>query len=215
MIIGACVLIFLLVLFNVGMPMIRFASEPLKFRDWINSKGIWGRFIYMGMVLLQVLVCVIPGEPLEIAGGYAFGTIEGTVLCILASSLGGLIVFMAVRKFGVKLVECFFPISKLNELKFLRDSSKRDLLFLILFIMPGTPKDALCFFAGLTRIPFTVFAISCSIGRLPSIITSTMGGDALGTANYKSAIIVFLIALLISLAGIYVYRRISIKEKSK
>ena len=68
--------------------MVRFAREPEAFRQWVADHGIWGMAAYAGMVFLQVLVAIIPGEPLEIAGGYAFGAVWGTVLCLLGSVLG-------------------------------------------------------------------------------------------------------------------------------
>ena len=204
----------LMVLF-VGIPMIRFVSEPEKFRIWIESHGSLGRLAYMGMVMLQVIVCVIPGEPIEIAAGYAFGAVEGTLLCLTASALASIAVFALVRKYGTRLVECFFPIEKLHSLRFLKESPKRDALFLFIFMLPGTPKDLLCFFAGLTEMPFTVFLIAGSLGRIPSIITSTVGGDALGTKNYLFAVIVFAITLVISLLGIYIYQQICKKHSDR
>ena len=65
----------------VGRPMIRFVSEPDEFREWVDSHGIWGRVAFIGMVIFQIIVAIIPGEPLEIGAGYAFGALEGTILC--------------------------------------------------------------------------------------------------------------------------------------
>ena len=193
----------------IGVPVLRFAREPEHFRLWVESAGIWGSLAYMGMVIVQILVALIPGEALEIAGGYAFGALEGTILCLVAATVGSLIVFGLVRRYGVRLVEVFFSLEKLRSLRFLQSSRKRDLLFLVVFMIPGTPKDLLCYFAGLTDIKFTVWLLICSLGRLPSIITSTVGGDALGTEKYLFAIIVFAVTLLVSGAGVLIYNRIS------
>lgn len=84
----------------VGKPMVKFVSEPEKFRMWVDSHGLWSQVAYVGMTLLQVLVAVIPGEPLEISGGYAFGAVQGTVLCMLGAFLGSVAVFAFVRRFG-------------------------------------------------------------------------------------------------------------------
>ena len=136
----------------VGRPMGKFVSEPEKFRLWVESHGLWSQAAYVGMVFLQVLVAVIPGEPLEISGGYAFGAVQGTVLCMLGAFLGSVAVFAFVRRFGRELVEVFFPKEKIESLRFLQSSPKRDLLFWIVFVVPGTPKDLLCYFAGLTDL---------------------------------------------------------------
>lgn len=205
-----------LLVWLVGVPLVRFASQPERFRDWVDSHGFGGRLAYMGMVILQVVVALIPGEPLEIAAGYAFGAVEGTLLCLVASALGSVCVFLLVRRFGQRLAEIFFSPEKLRSVRFLQASPKRDLLFLIVFMLPGTPKDLLCYFAGLTNIRFPVWLLICSLGRLPSIVTSTIGGNALGTKNYWGAILVFVITLAISAAGLLFYDRLcDRKQKEK
>ena len=160
------------------------------------------------MVFFQVLFAVIPGEPLEIAGGYAFGALWGTIYCLLAATLGSLLVFVLVRRFGTRLVEVFFSLEKLQKVRFLQSASRRNVLFLVVFMIPGTPKDLLCYFAGLTDIKLPVFLLVASLGRLPSVITSTIGGDALGTQNYAFAVVVFLVTFLISVGGLLCYQRI-------
>ena len=77
-----------LVTWFVGKPLVQFAKDPNGFRAWVNTHGIWGRVLYVGMIIFQVLVALIPGEPLEIAGGYAFGAWGGTLLCLLGATPG-------------------------------------------------------------------------------------------------------------------------------
>ena len=198
-----------------GIPMVRFASQPERFRDWIDSHGLWGDLAFVGMVMAQILIAVIPGEPFEIAAGYAFGAWEGTLLYLLAATLGSMGVFFLVRRFGRPLVELLFPPEKLRWLRFLKTSPKRELLFLLVFMLPGTPKDLLCYFAGLTDIRIPVWLVICSLGRIPSVITSTIGGDALGERNYTFAIIVFAVSLAISAGGLWLFHRICGKRENR
>lgn len=198
----------------VGVPLVKFASEPEKFRAWVDSHGIKADFAYVGMVILQVIVAVIPGEPFEIAGGYAFGAVKGTLLCIAACTAGSMIVFALVRKFGMKLVEVFFSREKLESVKFLKSSPKRDSLFLLIFMLPGTPKDLLSYFAGLTDIGVPAWLMICSLGRIPSIITSTVGGSAIGEKKYLFAVAVFVGTLLVSGLGVLLYNRIRKKHEN-
>lgn len=201
-----------LLVWLVGTPLVRFASQPEQFRAWVDSHGFGGRLAYMGMVILQVVVALIPGEPFEIAAGYAFGAVEGTILCLLAASLGSVCVFLLVRRFGQPLAEVFFSKEKLHSIRFLQATPKRDMLFLIIFMLPGTPKDLLCYFAGLTNIRFPVWLLICSLGRIPSIVTSTVGGSALGTRDYWGAAVVFLVTLAISAAGLLIYNRLCARK---
>lgn len=197
-----------LIFFRIGKPMMTFASDPEKFRNTITGLGAEGKVIFICMLILQIFVAVIPGEPLEICAGYAFGAFQGTVLCIIGEALGSILVFMFVRKFGVKAVEIFFNKDKLSSLKILNDPKRLNILTFILFLIPGTPKDILCYVAGLTNIKFKIWLIICFTARIPSIVTSAVGGNALGTQNYVTAVIVFIITVVISLTGLAVYNKI-------
>lgn len=210
---AVAVIIIALVCIFVGIPLIKLAGKPQEFRDWVDSKGIWGPVLYVALVIFQILIAFIPGEPLEIVAGYAFGTFKGTVLCIAAASLGSIIVLFLVRKFGKALLEIYFDKEKIENLKFLQSSQKKIVVFMILFIVPGTPKDLLCYYGGLTDIPMPLLIFICTVCRLPSIITSTIGGNALGTGEYGFAIIVFAVTAVISAIGIYIYNRLSKKEE--
>lgn len=202
----------LAVFFFIGKPLISFVSEPQKFRSWVESFGIWGRLIFVGMIVLQVVVAIIPGEPFEMAAGYAFGTLEGTLLCILGAVIGSIIIFLLVRKFGIMLVEVFFSREKIDSLKFLKNTKKLTLIFFIIMLIPGTPKDLLSYFAPLTKMRLKNWVLIVAMSRIPSVITSTISGDALGSENYILAVISLSITAVLSLIGILIYKRISDKE---
>lgn len=214
---GICIALFFLLMVAIcwfaGKPLVKFASEPEKFRSWLDSLGIWGRVVFVGIIILQVFIAFIPGEPFEIGAGYAFGPIEGTLLCLVGALIGSFIVFSFVRRFGVQAVEVFFSREKIESVKFLKDAKRRDLLIFIVFFIPGTPKDLLTYFAGLTGIKLSKFLLLSTIARLPSVITSAVGGDAIGVKNYVFAIIVFAVTAILSAVGIWIYTRISKKHE--
>lgn len=199
----------------IGRPMIRFVSEPEKFRAWVNSSGFWGRLAFIGMMIVQVVVAIIPGEPLEIGAGYAFGAWEGTVLCLVGTTLGSLLVFGLVRRFGMRLVEVFFSGEKIRSMKFMHDAKRLDALTFLVFFIPGTPKDLLTYFVGLTPIRFWTYCWLSTLARIPSIVTSTVSGSALGVKNYVFALLAFGVTALLSAGGLLVYRQISHKHPDK
>ena len=193
----------------IGLRMIEFVSEPNKFRQWVDDIGFKSRLIFIGMVAIQVVVAIIPGEPLEIGAGYAFGIWEGTLLCMLGILIGSTIVFLFTRFFGAKFVETIYPREKLLKYKFLQNRKKLNLITFILFLIPGTPKDVLTYFIGLTPMKLSTWIIITCTARIPSVITSTIGGNALGLKDYKYAIIAFTIAVIISGFGLFIHRLIS------
>ena len=196
----------------VGKPMVEFVREPERFRAWVDSSGFVSRVIFVGMVVFQLIIALIPGEPLEMGAGYAFGAVEGTILCIIGCVIGSALVFLFVRRFGVKLVEVFFPREKIRSLRFLQDSRRLNLLTFIVFFIPGTPKDLLSYFIGLTDMKLGTWLFITAVARIPSIVTSTVTGDALGLKDYQFALIAFGVTLALSLVGILVYRRLSARR---
>ena len=150
------ILFFGVIGFLIGKPLVTMASDPEAFRDWIDQYGIWGRVAFIGLVVVQNVIAVIPGEPLEICAGYAFGAVEGAILCIVGSVIGGLIVFLFVRKFGMRFVELFFDREKLENLKFFKNTRRLNLLVFIFMLIPGTPKDLMSYFVGLTKMKLPI-----------------------------------------------------------
>lgn len=205
----------LLAMWFVGKPLVTYIREPERFREWVNSQGLWGRLAYIGMTVLQILLAFIPGEPFEIAGGYAFGAVEGTGLCLLGIFIGSMLTFLLVRLFGMKIAEVFFSKEKLQNLKFLKTSEKKEMLFLIIYMIPGTPKDILGYYAGLTDMSWGTWALIAFFGRIPSVITSTIAGSKLGDKDYFTAIIIFAITLFISLLGLLAYNKTVNRHKEK
>lgn len=199
----------------IGVPMVRLAKEPAQFQALVDSYGIWGRLIFVGMVVLQVVVAFIPGEPIELAAGYAFGFLEGSLLTLAGFIIGSWLVFTLVRKFGVKLVEVFFLPEKILEFSFLKNQKKTKTIAFLLMLIPGTPKDFLSYFAGLTQLTLKQWLLIVAVGRLPSIITSTATGAAAGQENYILSGIVLGITLLLTLAGVAYYRHICKQQKEE
>ena len=197
----------------IGVPMVELANDPERFRGWVDASGIWGRVLFVGMVVLQVVVAFIPGEPVELAAGYAFGFWEGSALTMTGFLLGSGLVFTLVRKFGVKLVEVFFRKNKIAELRFLQNHRKVKIIAFLLMVIPGTPKDFLSYFAGLTPLTLPQWLLIVAFARIPSLITSTLTGSAAGQEQYILSGVMLAVTLIISIAGIVYYRHICKQEK--
>lgn len=193
---------------------VKFALDKENFKVWMTEHALLGRLAYIGMIVLQILVAVVPGGPIELAGGYTFGAVEGTILFTIGAFIGSLLVFGLVRKFGRKFVEIYFKEHEIKKLKFLLDDKKRDIIFMILFVIPGTPKDLLCYIAGLTPMKAGIFIMIATFGRLPAVIGTAISGSEFGSANYLTAIIAFVITITLSGLGILIYYKL-VNRKQK
>lgn len=205
--IAVFVVVLVLLTIFVGGPIVKTIGDPASFRVWIDARGIWGKLLFIGLLILQVVVAFIPGEPFELAAGYAFGAVWGTILVWIGLALGTTIVFLFVRKVGIKAVKVFFPRERINSLKYLKDEKALNAAAFVLFLIPGTPKDLLTYAAGLTKIRLLPWVVLTSVARIPSIVTSTISGNALGMQNYTLAIIVYAATALLSGICFFFYQR--------
>lgn len=185
------------------------------FRDYIQSFGAAGWLVLLGLQILQVFVAMIPGEVLETGAGYAFGPLWGTVICYVGLAVASALVFGLTRRFGVKLVEVFISREKINELSFLREERTRNLLVFVLFLIPGTPKDLLIYFVGLTNMKLGSFLILSLIARFPSVVSSTVGGTLLAENNYIGALWLYGITGAVSVTGLLIYNAVLKRKQNK
>lgn len=203
--ISIAVVLILLVLISVFIGNWLGSFSNTEFTEYIQSFGALSWVVLLVIQFLQVFIALIPGELVETAAGFILGPLWGTVICYLGVALASTIVFLLTRKFGIKLVEVFVSRDKINELRFLNTERKRNLLIFLLFFIPGTPKDLLTYFVGLTDIQLGSFLLLSLVARFPSVISSTAGGYLLGEGNYVGAIWLYAITGAVSLAGLAGY----------
>ena len=177
------------------------------FRDYVRSFGMLAPLVMLGLQILQVFIALIPGEIVESAAGYVLGPWLGTAICYLGIAAASTMIFMLTRRYGVKLVEVFVSREKINELRFLNTEQKRNTLIFLLFFIPGTPKDLLTYFVGLTDVRLKTFLLLSMVARIPSVISSTFGGHLLGQERYMGAIVLYGVTGLLSLLGMAGYNR--------
>ncbi len=186
-----------------------------NFKELINSYGQWGVIVAFGIQVLQIVVSPIPGEVVEVGMGLCFGWFGGTMICLLGGALAAAIIMLFVKKFGIKAVELFVSTEKINELKFINNEKKLKRMVFLLYLIPGTPKDPLIFFFGLTKISIFDFVWIQTIARIPSIVTSAVAGEQATKQNFTVTIIIFVVTGLMALAGMLSYRKILSDKQNK
>ena len=193
----------------------RYMADPEFLRGKIGEHYLLGAILMVLICAVQVVVALIPGEFVEIASGYIFGSIWGSLLCLGGIVLGSCVAILLVRRFGRRFVYVFYPKEKMDSLPILNDPKKRNILTFILFVIPGTPKDLFTYAIGLTDMSIPLYIALTTAARFPSIILSTLSGDAVGTRNYKGAIIFLVVTAIISGIGLLIYNYISKRHKAQ
>ena len=181
-------------------------QEREIFKEEIQSTGIKGVLMLLGLQGVQILLPIIPGEPIEILAGMCFGPVGGLIFLMLSSCLITALIFFTVRKLGKSFVYGVCSeekIKKLENSKLFKNSKKIEYIMLILFLIPGTPKDLLVYIAGLLPLKPLRFILISTFARIPSMISSTMAGASIVEGNLKLGIILYAITFLI--VGIIIF----------
>ena len=202
---GACVYMYL----HFGKSAIELVKDTERFKEWMDGFGVWGVIVFVAIRILQTVVKFIPTEPIEIGAGLVWGWFGGFALCLLGNIIGSIVILIMTRRIGTRILHVFRLENKLQSMRFLQDREKRNRLLFIFYLVPGTPKDTMTYFAGLTDINWAEFLILSSIARIPAIVSSTICGDFLGANNFKVAAIVFIVSALLSIPGGILYKKIS------
>lgn len=202
------VILFALLFVFFGSRMLEMLREPELLTEYIDGFGAYSQLVFIAVRTLQTVVKVIPGEPVEIAAGLAFGTFGGLALCLVGTAVGSAIIVLLTRTLGMKFVTLFVSEEKLRSCALLKSSDRLYLLLFFFYLIPGTPKDIFTYAAALTDIKLWKFFVITGIARIPSIITSTMCGASLCQKNYLAAAVIYGVTLMLSVAGMLVYRKI-------
>lgn len=183
-------------------------ADARAVRAFVSDHAFVSRLAMLGINIVQVLLAFLPGEPVELASGYAFGFWEGTALCLVASGLATSMIYWATRRWGWKLVGLFFDRSLFDRFSWLKSAKRLELIMFIVFLIPGTPKDFLTYFAGLTNMRFLPVVLIATFGRIPSIVTSTIAASAVGSGNWPLVACMLVASAFLLAVGGLMYRRL-------
>ncbi|QTH43842.1 TVP38/TMEM64 family protein [Cohnella sp. LGH] len=180
-------------------------SSMDKFRDFILSSGNWGPVMFILFQMLQIVVAPIPGEVVQIAGGYIYGVSLGTLYTTIGTLLGAALAFFFTRYIGRSWIERLLEKRNYKWISVMKNEKKLSVFLFIFFIIPGLPKDLMVYLAALTPISSLRFFTLLLVGRLPWLIASVVIGTTIHQEQYGVAILITIISVLAFIIG-YFYK---------
>ena len=196
---GLAVLLLIVFYVTLGRRIVLLVKDPQAFKEWLNGFGGWHATLFVLLRVAQTAFKVIPGEPLEIAAGCAFGAWGGLFWCLLGSLLGSVAILGLGRRYGRKMVGLFVSPKNLKLTKIFKNGRGMDATIFILYVVPGLPKDVFSWLFSLTDEKPYKFLFLTTLARIPSILTSTWCGEELIDGNYRLSFAIFLLTAVASL----------------
>ncbi|MBI5741543.1 MAG: TVP38/TMEM64 family protein [Nitrospirae bacterium] len=168
-----------------------------------------GPLSFAGFILLQVLQVVaapVPGEATGFLGGFLYGTALGLVLSTIGLTIGSFINFYLAKTFGRPLIDRFISKETIDRYDYLLHHKGAFLVFL-LFLIPGLPKDLLCYILGLGHLSVKEFLIISTVGRFFGTVLLTLGGSFIRHQQY------YRFSMLLGAAIVIIFFAMAYKDK--
>lgn len=183
-------------------------SNIKELEQTIRSYRSQSILIYIAAQVIQVVLSVIPGQALQFAGGYLFGTLLGLLFSVIGIAIGSTLAYYVARILGRDAVHLFFGKRKVTEMLDLMNSPKGLIVTFIIFLIPGVPKDLCSYAAGLSQLKLRPYLIVSMIARIPGMLGCLIIGQQVGAGGYTSAAVIAAIALVLLLLGVIFRKRI-------
>jgi len=190
--------------FFIHYDLIQFFTDQKKAIAFINSFGPLSVMVFIGLQILQVLFAPVPGEATGFIGGYIYGAALGTIYSTIGLTIGSWLAFSLARWMGLAFVEKTVSPAILQKYDSFMEHKGTWVVF-FLFLIPGFPKDALCYIIGLSHMPTRMFLIVSTVGRLLGTAMLSLSGAML-RSNQHGPLWILAAVSFVAIVAAYAYR---------
>ena len=184
--------------------LVRLYVDKLFLKRTLREWGVLAPVIFIALQALQVVVSPIPGEATGILGGYLFGQWLGLLYSSIGLTLGSIGAFAIGRWLGAHSVKNLVSAETWSRLGFIVEAEGVVLCFIV-YLIPGLPKDIVCYLFGISPMPLWVFTLVSGLGRIPGTWVLSAQGAHTAAGDYREAILVTAVAVAAALP-LYYYR---------
>ena len=167
--------------------------------DYLRKNRSIAFLLIIGLQIIQVVICVLPGQPIQFAASYMFGVARGYLFSIIGAVIGTAISFYLSKLLGSEAMHLFFGEEKVKEYQRRLNSGRGLLLAFFIYMIPGVPKDLVSYAAGISEMRFRPFLLAATIGRSPAMLGSLLVGHFFGKQNYTAMIIITVVIVFLLL----------------
>lgn len=174
--------------------------------DYLLDHERTSALIIIAIQAFQVVVCILPGQPIQFAASYMFGVLGGLALSLIGAVIGVVISFFTAKVLGHDAVRVIFGEKRVSDYQNKLNSSRGLSIAFLIYLIPGVPKDLVSYVAGISNMRFIPFLGVATIGRIPGMAGSLLVGYFFSKGNYVAVGIVC-VAVAIMLLVCFVKRK--------
>jgi uncharacterized membrane protein YdjX (TVP38/TMEM64 family) len=178
-------------------------KNPKRIKDVVLSYDEYSVLAFLALQIIQVIAFFIPGEVMQIAGGYIYGAFIGGLLTLLGISIGSAIVYSISRRFGKPFIRKIISDKHLDFFDRILRLGSVDYIVFLLYLIPGIPKDVLAYICGISDISFKNFMLYSTLGRIPGIFISTYFGARMYEGKKGILIVIAVVMSILFIIGVF------------
>ena len=202
-VVAISVVIVMLVVFSV--KIIIWITEPTNqkvLEAWLTQIGFMGWFIVIIMQVMQIIIAVIPAEPIQIMSGTLYGVYGGLLLNVVGSIIGSIVVFSIGRRLGKPFLYKIVGKEKVDNNQILNKPRKLEIALIVIMLIPSAPKDIMSYLCGVSSLNIGKFLLITTIARVPNNLMCTMMGNSIKKGEWVFALTVSVAMVIIAFVGI-------------
>lgn len=212
---AAVIKLIILLILLIGIPLylwlfqydtVQKFSDLGTIKEFFHAYKAESVFAYIGVQILQIIISFLPGQQIQFAAGFLFGFWLGYLYSIIGAAIGTVITYYLAKSLGHDAVHIFFGEEKINRFLHKLNSKKGYIIIMLIYLIPGVPKDLCCYAAGLSEIKLKLFLVLSLVGRTPGMMGSLLIGMQAGKGDYISVIIISAIFIALFILGV-IYRK--------
>jgi len=194
----------LLLFIMIGIPIIMFIFA----RDTLLSTAYWSDLptklsahkniaflVLTALQMCQIVICFLPGQPIQYAASYLYGFWWGYLISIVGAIIGTVLTYYLADFLGNEALRLVFGKNRVNDYMKKLNSGRAMTLVLLIYLIPGIPKDLMSYVAGISDIKLKPFLLVSTLGRSPGIIESLLIGMFLASKNYFGVAVVAIVCI--------------------
>lgn len=183
-------------------------SSIPKVQHLLNANKALSIPMYIGAQIIQIVICIIPGQWLQMGAGLAWGFWVGYLYSLIGALIGSVLTYYLANWLGKDAMHVIFGEEKMNTYVKKLQSKRAVVIVFLIFLIPGVPKDLCNYAAGISEMKLKPFLIASLLGRTPGMMGSLLIGMNIGTSSYKAAIIIAVVAVILFVLGVVFHKKI-------
>ncbi len=167
-----------------------------EIQEHLSGFGIRGQITISILAMLQVVLAVLPAEPVQVIAGLTFGFWIGILACTVGVILGNTVIYLLYKIYGDKMREYFD--SKLDiDFENAGRSYKIAIVIFILYFLPAIPYGMICFLAATMGMKYHRYILITTLGAIPSVCIGVGLGHIALASSWIISVAVFAVLLVL------------------